>query len=218
MKRSTGVKPEDFWSRVRKSDGCWEWQGSIIGNGYGVVRVDRKQVYAHRYAYELTHGTIPAGRLICHHCDNPRCVRPDHIYAGTHADNMRDALERGRHGYKTHPGEESGNAVLTDDQVIEARLSSEPATWLARRWGVSETAVEQARRKGWTHLPVAGRRPDYAEIRRLVGVKVRENRATTCRRGHERSAHTVYKPNGQIYYCRPCHAAGEAARKQRVAA
>ena len=86
-----------FWERVRKSDGCWLWTGRHRPDGYGqLLTAERRVVYAHRLAYEIHHGPIPDGMFVCHHCDNTPCVRPDHLFLGTHADNMRDMREKGR--------------------------------------------------------------------------------------------------------------------------
>lgn len=87
-----------FWSQVVKSDGCWEWSGSRTGDGYGALHEsgNPKQYKTHRVSYELHHGPIPPGMYVCHHCDNPPCVRPDHLYAGTATDNNRDTIRRKR--------------------------------------------------------------------------------------------------------------------------
>jgi len=92
-KRSIGDR---FWEKVVKSPTCWEWSAYRDGQGYGHFRGVTGRVQAHRQAWELTHGAIPAGMLVCHMCDNTACVRPEHLYIGTHADNMRDMVARGR--------------------------------------------------------------------------------------------------------------------------
>lgn len=143
-----GTLKDRFLERVKIDPaGCWIWQGGANGQGYGVLRHDEMQHRAHRVSYELFVGPIDDGLLVLHHCDNPPCVRPDHLYAGTAADNARDAVERGRvargdrhcsrtrpervprgdrHGWRTHPesvprGEQQGAAKLTEALVREIR-------------------------------------------------------------------------------------------------
>lgn len=98
MPRKAGNTIDRFWSKVQRGEGCWEWQGSCTGsNGYGQFWVTHTIVVrAHRFAYELTHGSIPKDAIICHRCDNPRCVRPDHLFSGTFADNTADMFRKGR--------------------------------------------------------------------------------------------------------------------------
>jgi hypothetical protein len=76
--------------------GCRPWRGTRDRDGYGVLGVDGRQQRAHRVVWELTHGPIPDGLCVCHHCDNPPCVEPTHPFLGTHADNVRDAVAKGR--------------------------------------------------------------------------------------------------------------------------
>src|SRR6476660_6501286 len=87
-----------FWAGVDKSDtGCWNWAKSKTKAGYGTLRsYDNVLLYAHRFSWELHHGPIPPKLYVCHHCDNPGCVRPDHLFVGTHNDNMQDMLKKGR--------------------------------------------------------------------------------------------------------------------------
>lgn len=102
MGRPSVPLADRFWSKVEKSDGCWRWT-STLQRGYGQIALCRQgakrqtRVWAHRVAWELTHGRpVPAGLVICHRCDNPRCVNPDHLFLGTQQDNVRDAIQKGR--------------------------------------------------------------------------------------------------------------------------
>lgn len=81
-----------------KEEGCWEWKGGTNGSNYGSVTIDGDHIpkSAHRKSYELFVDDIPEGLFVCHHCDNPPCIRPDHLFVGTQKDNLQDASEKGR--------------------------------------------------------------------------------------------------------------------------
>jgi hypothetical protein len=94
---------ERFWQHVDMSGGlfaCWPWTGATFHWGHGAVKVNGRPWGAHRIAWELTRGPIPDGLLICHHCDNPPCCNPAHLFVGTHThlDNVRDMDAKGRRG------------------------------------------------------------------------------------------------------------------------
>jgi len=87
---------ERFWSKVRKTKECWVWTACRTGFGYGQIRINRRAALAHRVSYEIAYGSIPQGLYVLHKCDNPPCVRPEHLWAGTHAQNMHDMFSKGR--------------------------------------------------------------------------------------------------------------------------
>lgn len=94
-----GTLAERFWAKVQKGPGCWTWTGCRDDHGYGMFRPYGRKASArraHRVAWELTHGPIPAGMFACHKCDNPQCVRPAHLFLGTPADNAHDRDKKGR--------------------------------------------------------------------------------------------------------------------------
>ncbi len=120
------ITPIDrFWAKVHKGSDCWNWIGATNGR-YGDLWLGRKLVRAHRFAYELLIGPIPSGLWVLHRCDNGLCVKPEHLFVGTNADNQRDAVGKKRTIHWTHPerlarGERNGWSKLTDSQVEQIR-------------------------------------------------------------------------------------------------
>ena len=113
-----------LWSRVIADphSECWVWIGYRDAFGYGQIGIGgRKLEFTHRLAWQLANGPIPAGLLVLHTCDNPPCVRPSHLFLGTHADNTADMMAKGRHRCVPLRGEQNGHARLTGDQVEDIR-------------------------------------------------------------------------------------------------
>jgi len=98
------VKLEDLEYLLRQKvlikNWCWEYQGSLNHNGYGIIKRNRITYRAHRYVYSNNVGEIPKGLLVLHKCDNPACINPNHLFLGTHKDNHDDMVKKGRHRYK----------------------------------------------------------------------------------------------------------------------
>lgn len=132
---------ERFWSKVIKQpDGCWEWTGALKDGRYGAFSHRGRIVRAHRFAYEIARGSVPERFCVCHQCDNPRCVRPDHLFLGTMAENVRDRDRKGR----TALGMKTKSTKLTNEDVREIRrLKSEGMsdTALADMFGVSRSSI-----------------------------------------------------------------------------
>ena len=145
-----------FWSKVAKGDGCWTWTGGRDVNGYGVFYDwNHKPWRAHRYMWAIERGSI-GGMCVCHRCDNPECVNPDHLFLGTHTDNMRDMTAKGRGNRPNTQGSRHGAAKLSEQDVLDIRgdlAEGIAGTSIAYRYGVSRQLVSQIRtRAKWRHV------------------------------------------------------------------
>jgi hypothetical protein len=143
-----------FWGKVRIGDGCWEWTRFINPWGYGQAWNGKRIEGAHRIAWRLVNGEIPDGLLVCHRCDNPKCVRPGHLFLGTDADNYNDMARKGRRGAAR--GEQCPTRKLSNDGVREIRrlaAAKQSVSSIARAFGVSRTVVQGVvARRCWAHV------------------------------------------------------------------
>jgi hypothetical protein len=161
-----------FWSKVDRSGECWEWKGARKPpENYGIMG---RNVRAHRWIFQKLNGPLPADKpFVCHKCDNPPCVRPDHLFAGSHDDNMRDCSVKKRTIMHKHPeksswcgnaiprvkGERNGTSKLTADQVIEIRRlfdnKLKTVRELTAMYGLKAIGSmwRICKREQWKHLP-----------------------------------------------------------------
>lgn len=138
---------EKFWSRVDKSGDCWIWTGTKI-RGYGAASL-QTSFYAHRISYFLANDIDPGESMVCHKCDTPACVNPDHLWLGDDLDNQQDSISKKRHSH----GETSGNVKLAEEIVKAILASSESGLILAKKYGISPQTISDIRcGRSWKHL------------------------------------------------------------------
>lgn len=155
--------PERFWSKVQRGDGCWTWAGSRDQKGYGLFRYQGRLIRAHRLVL-ISLGHDMVGRVSRHACDNPPCVRPDHLEPGTVVDNAQDCAKRGRVAVRR--GTSNHNAKVTDSDIaaIRAAFAALPksakgycadgaAQAIAKQYGITYRALKFiVNRESWAHV------------------------------------------------------------------
>lgn len=159
---------ERFWTKVDRSagpEGCWLWTAATWKppSTYGQFPHRGKLLRAHRVSYELAHGPIPEGLVVCHTCDTPRCVNPSHLWVGTNADNTRDRDRKGRHRWRKTKG------PITEAMVQRMR---------------------DLRQQGWTYAAIAAEVGVSTGVAYRRAYTPREPKAT-CPKGHPRAGNTL---------------------------
>jgi hypothetical protein len=142
---------ERFWAKVIKTESCWLWQGGKNRGSYGHFNITRgtsKYVLAHRYSYELHYEPIPTGMWVCHHCDNPSCVNPAHLFLGTPRDNSQDSIQK-------HRGKR-GPRKLSEEQVLWARAM------FSSGWRIAKIA--KSLRVSWANIYLIVHRKAWKEL------------------------------------------------------
>lgn len=183
MRTAYPLSPERikrFWSNVDKSGECWVWTATL-SKGYGRFRNDGRYDRASRIAWYLTYGRIPDNFIVCHHCDNPSCVNPNHLFLGTHKDNAQDKVRKGRAQW----GEQATLGKLNREQVFEIRnlyLQGVSQRELARRHGVTSKAIKKILTgEHWKNLADEDQWPnihrDYKPNRQFTDDQIRDIRS-----------------------------------------
>jgi transcriptional regulator len=129
--------------RIKKDDksGCWIFQGSLI-DGYGQIKVDGKSYRVHRLTYSLFVGEIPSGMIVCHKCDNPPCCNPDHLFIGTHAENIADRVSKGR----CAKGDALPNHKITEDiraQIFQLKKDGLTHEQIGAKFSVTHATISR---------------------------------------------------------------------------
>lgn len=146
---------EDFEKKFVKTEGCWEWLATKNSDGYGRVRRLGKLESAHRVSYELYKGSFDKTKHVCHSCDNPGCVNPDHLWLGDYKSNNKDKKDKGRAVGCSMPGEKHHSAKLTESKVVSIIQSTEPSAYLAGLYNVSVSLINSIKaRRRWKHVSI----------------------------------------------------------------
>ncbi|MCH8067616.1 MAG: HNH endonuclease [Nanoarchaeota archaeon] len=154
----------NFFSKVDKSKDCWEWQARRSPDGYGEVGLNHKRYLAHRVSYSISNGYIPQGMFVCHKCDNPPCVNPDHLFLGTADDNMKDMVSKGRAAIQTNLKKEDVLYIYGKRRCLTREV-------LSKMFNISSTIISNIW-TGYLHSNTTGKKYVKGENFRIHPVDV----------------------------------------------
>lgn len=131
---------DDYWNKVNKdtSTGCWEWTGRLNQDGYGGFKMNHNEMHVHRWSMVFKGHEIK-GLVVCHKCDNPKCVNPDHLFLGTQADNVKDMIAKGRY---VKP-----QSKLSAEDIVAIQQSTDSYSIIGKRFNISAPYVCSIKRK-----------------------------------------------------------------------
>jgi hypothetical protein len=150
--RLTTNQLKNYWKKVHKTRTCWLWVGSE-SRGYGTLKVLGTHLYSHRVAYFLATGNQPGKLEVCHSCDNTRCVNPQHLFLGTHLENMIDMKLKGRGNTRPICGEQHIHSKLTEKQIKQIRITPGTQQSIAQEYKISQALVCKIKHNQcWKHV------------------------------------------------------------------
>ncbi|WP_432444511.1 HNH endonuclease signature motif containing protein [Sporomusa sphaeroides] len=170
--------------KINSNTGCWEWTGALKGKDrlkqYGHLTIGsrskgtRKTVSAHRYSYKIYKGNIPDNMDVCHKCDNPKCVNPEHLFIGTRQDNVNDRESKGRNKTPHLTGDNHPSRKLTYEIVKVIRSSKESSTEISKRYGVCSSLIRAIRRGEYWKPPLPGTEGETRNLPECAKCKIRD--------------------------------------------
>lgn len=139
-----------FWEKVDKTFGCWFWTGATYPKGYGLFTFQGRTWRTNRFIWTVTFGAVPEGLFVCHRCDNPSCVKPDHLFLGTHQDNMADMTRKSRRGKGSARGKLTPQTVRGIRTALKGTSTQHE---IARQFGVNQSTIRDIKhRYTWKHV------------------------------------------------------------------
>src|ERR1700753_2039822 len=150
MADENNMTKEEFFSNVKiNKNSCWEWQRYLNKYGYGYISTEGKSWSIHRYAYYVTHGSIPSKKWVLHKCDNRKCINPDHLYLGDNAQNVKDRVQRNRGAI----AERNASSKLTTKEVTKIKKMTGTLRSVSEKFGVAIATIDDIRRgRTWKHV------------------------------------------------------------------